>query len=119
MQSYCASIAEVLIVSLRKAFQIFLNGFRTGKASQITFKSIESAPCYIAAWISQKCEQPDPQNPQTAYCQGTSFSYALKMRTDVSYHYAQQAGRGSHKCHQDRQRIWLKILHFPMKYHTI
>ena len=73
----------------------------------MTFEPIESAPRYIAAWIFQKCERPDLQNPQTASCQGASFSYALKMRAAVSYHYAQQAGRGSQKWHQDGQRIWV------------
>jgi hypothetical protein len=93
--------------SLWKGFQAFLEGFGTPEASQVILDPIESAPRYIAAWIFQKCERPDVKNPQTASCQGASFSYALKMRATVSYHFAQQVGRGSEKWHQDRQGVWI------------
>ena len=55
----------------------------------------------IAAWIFRKCEQPDAQDPSRCNCEGATFSYALKMRAAVSYHYEQQEGRGSEKWHRD------------------
>jgi hypothetical protein len=58
-------------------------------------------PRYIAGWIYQKCERPNPNDPRTSSCEGASFSHALKMRAAVSYHYAQQPGIGSEKWHQD------------------
>ena len=84
-----------------------MEAFGNIEATQVTVDPGESAPRYIAGWIFQKCERPDAKNPQTMSCQGTSFSYALKMRAAVSYHYAQQVGRGSEKWHQDRQRVWI------------
>jgi hypothetical protein len=61
----------------------------------------ESTPNIIAAWIHRKCEKKDEQDPSTIQCEGTSFSHALKMRAAVSYHYAQNKGRGTEKWHQD------------------
>jgi hypothetical protein len=40
-------------------------------------------------------------------CEGATFSCALKMRAAVSYHFAQEKGRGSEKWHQDHQGMWL------------
>jgi hypothetical protein len=70
-------------------------------------KPIEDTPKFIAAWIFRKCEKPDSSIPSTAKCEGATFSHALKMRAAVSYHYAQNEGRGSDKWHQDRDGNWL------------
>jgi len=64
-------------------------------------------PQLIAGWILQKCEKPDPKDPATKNYEGATFSHALKMRVGVSYHYAQQNGRGSEKWYQDHQGAWL------------
>ena len=40
-------------------------------------------------------------------CEGATFSHALKMRAAISYHYAEEEGRGSEKWHQDYQGMWL------------
>ena len=75
------------------------------------FESIQSpdeeTPKVIAAWIFRKCEKKDPQNPMTLKCEGATFSHALKMRAAMSYHYAQDEGRGSDKWHQDSSGNWL------------
>jgi hypothetical protein len=84
-----------------------LEAFENTEATQVILDPKESAPYYIAGWIFQKCERPDPKNPQTISCQGASFSDALKMRAAVSYHYAQQVEIGSEKWHQDRQGVWI------------
>jgi hypothetical protein len=84
-----------------------LSEFGTAEAAQVQIHSDESAPRYIAGWIMKKCDQPDPKASYTQSFQGASFSYALKMRAAVSYHYSQQIGRGSEKWHLDGQRIWI------------
>lgn len=40
-------------------------------------------------------------------CENATFSHALKMRAAISYHFAQEEGRGSEKWHQDHQGVWL------------
>jgi hypothetical protein len=58
-------------------------------------------------WIFRKCEKPDPERTATVGCEGATFSYALKIRSAISYYYAQNEGRGSEKWHQDQQGNWL------------
>jgi hypothetical protein len=92
---------------LWRGFQSYLATFGSSDAEEQTNSPGEAAPQYITGWIWRKCESPDPQNPKTRVCQGASFSHALKMRAAVSYHYAQQTGRGSEKWHQDTSGGWI------------
>jgi len=97
----------MLILSLFKAFQRYTAAFGSHEVDEAVINPNPHTPPLIADWIRHKCEKPDPADPSTSGCEGLSFSHALKMRAAVSYHYAQDEGRGSEKWHRDNQGAWL------------
>jgi hypothetical protein len=101
------SVVLICLSSLWKSFERFLADFNNADIEVLRHTPDAACPRYIAGWIYQKCERPNPTDPLTSGCEGASFSHALKMRAAVSYHYAQQPGIGSEKWHQDGQRAWL------------
>jgi len=92
---------------LFRAFQKYVTSFENPKATEAIVHPNTCTPQLIAGWIFRKCEKPNSLEPSTAQCEGASFSQALKMRAAISYHYAQNEGRGSEKWHQDQQGGWL------------
>jgi len=93
--------------SLFKAFQRYTAAFESPEVDEAVINPNSHTPSLIAQWIRHKCEKPNPANPSTSEYEGLSFSHALKMRAAVSYHYAQDEGRGSEKWHSDGQGAWL------------
>jgi hypothetical protein len=91
---------------LWRAFEKFVKSFENIEAEQ-SLKPDELTPKLIAGWIFRKCEKANPQEPATMHCENATFSHALKMRAAISYHFAQEEGRGSEKWHQDNQGMWL------------
>jgi len=96
-----------LTPSLYKAFQKYIAEFDNPEVKEAILYPNQYTPQLIAKWIHRKCEKHDPSDPSTMLCEGLSFSQALKMRAAISFHYAQDEGRGSEKWHQDRQGDWL------------
>jgi len=90
-----------------RAFHKFVADLDNSEASLSLQEPNEATPKLIAGWIFRKCEHRNPKDASTAHCEGRSFSHALKMRAAISYHYAQEEGRGSEKWHQDREGTWL------------
>lgn len=90
-----------------KTFQKFVLSLGNHEAEEAVLQPNASTPQLIAAWIFRKCDKRNPSQPFTIDCEGASFSQALKMRAAVSYHYAQDEGRGSEKWHQDHHGAWL------------
>jgi glucose dehydrogenase len=88
-------------------FHKFVQSLGNFEAEEAVLQPNTLTPQLIAAWIFRKCEKPNPLEPSTTECEGASFSQALKMRAAVSYHYAQDEGRGSEKWHQDHHGAWL------------
>jgi hypothetical protein len=97
----------ICLFSLWKSFERFMSDFDGADIEVLRHTPDAASPRYIAGWIYQKCECPNPTDLRTSGCEGASFSHALKMRAAVSYHYAQQPGICLEKWHQDGQGTWL------------
>ena len=103
----CFSFKRLLISSLFKAFEKYIVELGNLELEEAIVNPNEYTPQLIANWIYRRCEKAIAADPSTKQNEGLFFSQALKMRSAMSYHYAQDERRGSEKWHQDRDGRWL------------